>query len=131
MLNYRHRLFLILNKMQKLVQTVVDVEILSGERKNDQTTPRLKSGTVVSIAFYPFSTPTSNVNVKLESNKGEELHPAVTYKNFVPNTGGSYNDAFKPILFPAGDNIEIYLTSKIDLTADFKGQFIFNILQDI
>ena len=115
--------------MGKIVQTVVDVAIIKGEKQNESTRIRLKNGNVVSVGFYPLSTPTENVNIKLETEKGEELHPAVTYKNFETTNGGSYSERFKPIGFKGGEPIEVILTSKVALTEDFKGQLVFNIEQ--
>lgn len=118
--------------MKKIVHTVVDVAIANGQKTNDLTTPRLKAGKVVSVAFYPFSEPTSNVNVIIEkASSGEEIHPSITYKNYMPNSGGGYEASFKPLVTKGGENIEIKMTAKENLTAEFKGQFIFNIEQEI
>ncbi|WP_435415048.1 hypothetical protein [Polaribacter aestuariivivens] len=110
--------------MEKLQKSVVDVTVLSGEKQGINTV-NLKSGKVVSIALYEDGTPSSSVNVKIEDAFGEELHPFVNFKNY-KQSGGSYEDSFKPIQIPGNQEIVIKANAKENLTSDFSFQIVFN-----
>lgn len=112
----------------KNLQTTVDFEIVNNARENDTLRPRIRPGKVVSVGLYVFGEePSENVNIRIETEKGEPIIEAVTYKNLLPESGGGYVRSFKPVDFEGSQNIEIFLTSKLPLTNGFKGQLVFNI----
>lgn len=115
--------------MFKEQKSTVDVTVVSTS-KTGENSVRLKSGKVVSIALYVDAAPSKPVNVKIEDENGEELHPAVSYKNY-EQTGGAYLESFKPFQIDGNQEIFVKAYSKEAQTSDFSFQMIFNQEQDI
>ena len=110
-----------------LKHKVVNLTIPSGEDYKDAPI-FLEEGNIVACALHTDNTPSSNVNVKIEDNKSDELHPYVTYKEYQP-TNGNHFESRKPIHFSGGREIKVFAKSSTALTEDFNFQLIFYIDQ--
>lgn len=115
--------------MKKLQKSVVDITIANTENSGEARL-KLKSGQVVSCAAYASGNPSKPVNVKIEDNFGEELHPFVSIDNY-KQTGGGYDESFKPIDIVGNQEIVVKARSTEAQTSAFTFQMIFNQEEEI
>lgn len=114
--------------MKKLKHQVVNINIPEGERFDTQSV-KLESGKIERMVLHVLSDPDINVDVKIEDNNSNDLHPYVTYKEYMP-TNGNHISSRKEIQFDGNRTVNVLAKSNNDLTKPFKAQIIFYINQD-
>ncbi|WP_407268775.1 hypothetical protein [Tenacibaculum maritimum] len=89
---------------------------------------RIEKGQVEKCSLFTDDTPNTGVNIKIEENGGDDIHPYVTYKEFQP-TNGNHLDSRKDLVFDGNRDINVIAMPMGDLEAPFNFQMIFYIEQ--
>jgi hypothetical protein len=84
----------------------------------------IEAGQVVKCALFTDGVPESQVNVKIESDGGDELHPFVTYKEYEP-TNGNHFESRKDLNFQGNTDIKVTAQPLGGLGRPFSFQMIF------
>lgn len=104
--------------------TVVNLSIPNGSSSTHTDVELTVPGSVVAAALHRNGTPTSPVDVKIETTRGDEIYPSVDHQEFLP-TGGAFKESRKPIDLGSNRQFRVKCFSSTNLTADFDIQLVF------
>lgn len=106
----------------------VNINVPSGQ-SSGLFTIDLEKGINKKIALLTNSNSNQNINISIKDDFGNDIHPFVNYKEFLPTNGG-HEESRKELIFTAGNRVNIEVSCDENLTDDFKGQFLFYLDSD-
>ena len=87
----------------------------------------IKRGQVVACALLTSLTPSSPVDVQIQDDAGNDIHPMVSHLEYKPTNGG-HKESRKELFFEGNQDIKITAKSVSNIAnADFTFQMLFYI----